>query len=97
MAASSSSEQGLYGLGSLLTMPFVIINMGTEMMYILEQRLQAQSIAAEKSRKGEQRCDHATRCWRRCRQIQAAQARLIAPQHSTKRCYPNHVQLQVHR
>ena len=36
---------------SLLAMPTVIVNMGGEMVYILEQRLQAQSIPPEKSRK----------------------------------------------
>ncbi|CAE7021080.1 OSCP1 [Symbiodinium sp. KB8] len=34
-----------------MTMPFLIINLGAEMLYILEQRLQAQSIASEKSKK----------------------------------------------
>lgn len=40
------------GIGRLMTMPFLIINLGAEMLYILEQRLQAQSIASEKSKKG---------------------------------------------
>ena len=34
---------------SLFCMPFLIINLGGEMLYILEQRLQAQSIPQEKS------------------------------------------------
>jgi len=34
---------------SQMAMPFLIINMGGEMLYILEQRLQAQSIVEEKS------------------------------------------------
>lgn len=36
---------------SLLAMPMLIINMGGEMLYILEQRLQAQNIATDKSAK----------------------------------------------
>ena len=36
---------------SLRAMPLLIINMGGEMVYILEQRLQAQSIPDEKSKK----------------------------------------------
>lgn len=36
---------------SLLTMPFLVINYGGEMIYILEQRLHAQSIAKDKSNK----------------------------------------------
>jgi hypothetical protein len=38
--------------GHLLAMPFLVLNMGVEMIYILDQRLKAQSISAEKSRKG---------------------------------------------
>lgn len=38
--------------GRLLAMPLVVLNMGAEMVYILEQRLHAQSIAPDKSRKG---------------------------------------------
>ncbi len=34
---------------SLLGMPWVVVNLGCEMVYILEQRLQAQGIAPEKS------------------------------------------------
>lgn len=34
---------------SLLAMPILIVNMGGEMLYILEQRLKAQKIAADKS------------------------------------------------
>ena len=37
---------------ALLAMPLVMINMGGEMIYILEQRLRAQSISQEKSSKG---------------------------------------------
>ena len=39
-------------LGALLTMPLVVINMGTEMVYILAQRLEAQSIPSDKARRG---------------------------------------------
>lgn len=39
--------------GSLLAMPMIVINMGAEMVYILDQRLRAQSITDEKSRKGQ--------------------------------------------
>ncbi|KAF4696773.1 Kinesin member [Perkinsus olseni] len=38
-------------IGHLLTMPMVVINMGGEMMYILNQRLVAQSIPSAKKRK----------------------------------------------
>ncbi len=34
------------------TMPLLVINMGGEMLYILEQRLRAQSIPEEKSLRG---------------------------------------------
>lgn len=37
--------------GSLLAMPMLVINMGGEMVYILEQRLRAQNIPTDKSRK----------------------------------------------
>lgn len=37
--------------GMQLAMPMLVINMGGEMVYILEQRLRAQSIPVEKSRK----------------------------------------------
>lgn len=39
-------------VGTLYTMPLLVINMGGEMMYILEQRLQAQSIPVDKSARG---------------------------------------------
>ena len=35
---------------SALTMPLVIVNLGAEMVYILDQRLKAQCIAEDKSR-----------------------------------------------
>ena len=38
--------------GSKLAMPVLIINLGIEMIYVLEQRLRAQSIPVEKSRQG---------------------------------------------
>jgi hypothetical protein len=38
-------------LGSQLAMPILVINMGGEMIYILQQRLMAQNIADEKARK----------------------------------------------
>lgn len=34
---------------SLLSMPWVVVNLGCEMLYILEQRLKAQNIPPEKS------------------------------------------------
>lgn len=37
--------------GSLLAMPLIVLNMGAEMVYILEQRLKAQSISGEKSKR----------------------------------------------
>lgn len=37
--------------GSLAAMPFIVLNMGGEMIYILNQRLQAQSIPADKGKK----------------------------------------------
>ena len=46
-----SLAQNAAGQGSLLCMPLLIINMGGEMLYILEQRLQAQDIAHEKAKK----------------------------------------------
>lgn len=36
---------------SLRTMPILFLNMGGEMAYILEQRLQAQSVRTDKSAK----------------------------------------------
>jgi hypothetical protein len=33
------------------TMPIIVLNMGSEMVYILNQRLQAQSIQEEKAKK----------------------------------------------
>lgn len=38
-------------IGSQLAMPIIVLNMGGEMIYILNQRLQAQNIPEEKSRK----------------------------------------------
>ena len=37
---------------SLLSMPFLVTNLGGEMIFILEQRLHAQNIPKEKSNKG---------------------------------------------
>lgn len=37
--------------GSLMTMPILIINMGAEMIYVLDQRLKAQNIPRDKSSK----------------------------------------------
>lgn len=37
--------------GSMHTMPIIVINMGGEMVYILHQRLQAQTVQEDKSRK----------------------------------------------
>ena len=36
---------------ALIAMPLVVINLGTEMVYILEQRLRAQAIPGDKSTK----------------------------------------------
>ena len=38
--------------GSLICMPLLVMNMGGEMVYILQQRLNAQKVPEEKSRKG---------------------------------------------
>ena len=38
--------------GDLLALPIVIVNMGGEMMYILNQRIEAQKIAPEKASRG---------------------------------------------
>lgn len=38
---------------SLKTLPMLFLNLGGEMMYILDQRLRAQNIPKEKSKKGE--------------------------------------------
>ncbi|KAF0737260.1 hypothetical protein Ae201684_006436 [Aphanomyces euteiches] len=35
--------------GAMLTMPMILINMGGEMLYVLDQRLKAQNIAGDKS------------------------------------------------
>lgn len=37
--------------GAMHCMPLIVINMGGEMVYILEQRLFAQSVGNEKSKK----------------------------------------------
>ena len=37
--------------GTYLALPFIILNMGGEMIYILHQRLQAQNVDATKSKK----------------------------------------------
>lgn len=37
---------------SLKTLPVLFLNLGGEMMYILDQRLRAQSIPEEKAKKG---------------------------------------------
>ena len=42
--------------GSEQAMPILIVNMGGEMLYILEQRLQAQAIVEEKSLRGQIPC-----------------------------------------
>lgn len=38
---------------SVRTLPLLFLNLGGEMLYILDQRLRAQSIPGEKARKGE--------------------------------------------
>jgi hypothetical protein len=37
-------------------MPLLITNLGGEMLYILDQRLQAQNIAIDKSKRGSSTC-----------------------------------------
>ena len=37
---------------SLKTLPVLFLNLGGEMMYILDQRLNAQKISSEKAKKG---------------------------------------------
>ena len=39
---------------SSFCMPMLIVNMGGEMVYILEQRLHAQNVPLDKSKRGEQ-------------------------------------------
>ena len=39
--------------GHMLAMPVLVVNLGVEMIYVLEQRLRAQSISEEKSFQGE--------------------------------------------
>lgn len=41
------------GAMSARTLPLLFLNLGGEMLYILDQRLRAQSIPGEKARKGE--------------------------------------------
>ena len=43
-------------------MPMLLLNMGGEMLYILEQRLQAQAVGAEKSARGEHASSDLTPC-----------------------------------
>ena len=38
--------------GAKLAMPVLVVNLGVEMIYVLEQRLRAQAIPPEKSRLG---------------------------------------------
>ena len=38
-------------MSSLWTMPIIVLNMGGEMVYILHQRLQAQTVQDEKAKK----------------------------------------------
>lgn len=38
--------------GHLLAMPVLVVNLGMEMIYVLEQRLRAQCIPADKGRRG---------------------------------------------
>eukprot|EP01035_Chromulina_nebulosa_P018736 gene18736-24500_t len=40
--------------GAVYAMPIIVLNLGGEMLYILNQRLQAQSITIEKSKKQQQ-------------------------------------------
>lgn len=43
---------------SLKTLPLLFINLGGEMVYILDQRLRAQNIPDEKAKKGKQNISH---------------------------------------
>lgn len=38
--------------GTMFCMPFVVFNLGGEMLYILQQRLKAQNIGESKGKKG---------------------------------------------
>lgn len=50
-----------------LAMPVLIVNMGGEMVYILEQRLEAQNVPKEKGLRGARRRDDAHRSRARVR------------------------------
>lgn len=43
---------------SVRTLPLLFLNLGGEMLYILDQRLRAQNIPGDKARKGERRPTH---------------------------------------
>jgi hypothetical protein len=49
--SSTSSGPGIRPRGALFTMPVIVLNMGAEMVYILQQRLRAQEIPSDKSKK----------------------------------------------
>lgn len=49
--SKQSLEKRKMVLGCELAMPIIVLNMGGEMIYILHQRLQAQQVPEEKSRK----------------------------------------------
>jgi hypothetical protein len=48
---NSSNLALLKMVNSFLVMPIIVLNMGGEMIYILNQRLQAQAVADDKSKK----------------------------------------------
>jgi hypothetical protein len=49
--AATSAKQINYSFKITLLAALIVLNMGTEMVYILEQRLKAQNIPADKSKK----------------------------------------------
>ncbi len=51
---ASEAAPAAMARGRLMAMPLLVANMGGEMIYILEQRLRAQSISPSKASKGEQ-------------------------------------------
>ena len=51
-AAGAAAAPATAGEMSAFCMPMLIINMGGEMVYILEQRLHAQNVPMDKSKRG---------------------------------------------
>ena len=52
LRASAAAAPATAGEMSAFCMPMLIINMGGEMVYILEQRLHAQNVPMDKSKRG---------------------------------------------